>query len=427
VVRLADDDGLSETRGRIHVIGAGLAGLSAAMGLVEAGRAVSIHEAGPAAGGRCRSYFDRELGCRIDNGNHLLLSGNAAAMRYLDRIGARDSMVGPAAPVFPFIDRADGTSWVLRLDAGRLPFWIFDRRRRVPGTGWRDYLALLRLRGAEGTVAEALGQAGPLYRRLLEPLAIAALNTAPDVGLASLMQAVVAQTLGAGGAACRPLVPREGLSESFIDPALDWLRARRAERRFGCRVQALEMSGNHVTVIRTAEGVLELGPRDGVVLAVPAPVAAGLLPGLTVPDAFEAILNLHYLAEAPAGEAPFVGVVGGLAEWVFIKPGIVSVTISAANRLLDVPADELATRVWPDVRAACPSLPAAMPRYRVVREKRATFAATAMQQKRRPAVDGAGLANLALAGDWTATGLPATIEGSIRSGEIATGFILRHV
>jgi phytoene dehydrogenase-like protein len=171
---------LSETRGRIHVIGAGLAGLSAAMGLVEAGRAVSIHEAGPAAGGRCRSYFDRELGCRIDNGNHLLLSGNAAAMRYLDRIGARDSMVGPAAPVFPFIDRADGTSWVLRLDAGRLPFWIFDRRRRVPGTGWRDYLALLRLRGAEGTVAEALGQAGPLYRRLLEPLAIAALNTAPE-------------------------------------------------------------------------------------------------------------------------------------------------------------------------------------------------------------------------------------------------------
>jgi predicted NAD/FAD-dependent oxidoreductase len=180
-------------------------------------------------------------------------------------------------------------------------------------------------------------------------------------------------------------------------------------------------------VIHAVDGALELGPRDGVVLAVPAPVAAGLLPGLTVPDAFEAILNVHYRAEAPAGEAPFVGVVGGLAEWVFIKPGIVSVTISAANRLLDVPADELATRVWPDVRAACPSLPAAMPRYRVVREKRATFAATAMQQKRRPAVDGAGLANLALAGDWTATGLPATIEGSIRSGETAADFTLRHV
>ena len=418
---------MSVTEGRVHVIGAGLAGLSAAMALVEAGRAVSIHEAGPAAGGRCRSYFDRELNRRIDNGNHLLLSGNAAAMRYLDRIGARDSMVGPAVPVFPFIDRADGSSWVLRLDAGRLPFWIFDRRRRVPGTGWRDYLALLRLRGAQGTVAEALGHAGPLYRRLLEPLAIAALNTAPDVGLASLMQAVVAQTLSAGGAACRPLVPREGLSESFIDPAVAWLRARGAELRLGHRVQSLEKTDGHVSVIKTGDEAMELGPRDGVVLAVPAPVAADLLTGLTVPDAFEAILNLHYLAEAPDGEAPFIGVVGGLAEWVFIKPGIVSVTISAANRLADVPAATLAAKVWPDVRAACPALPEAMPVYRVVREKRATFAATAMQQKRRPAVDGAGLANLALAGDWTATGLPATIEGSIRSGETAAGFLLRHV
>ena len=418
---------MSIGQGRIHVIGAGLAGLSAAMALVEAGRAVTVYEAGPAAGGRCRSYFDRELGTRLDNGNHLLLSGNAAAMRYLGRIGARETMVGPAAPVFPFIDRADGSSWVLRLDPGRLPFWIFDRRRRVPGTGWRDYLALLRLRSAEGTVAEALGNTGPLYRRLLEPLAIAALNTAPDIGLASLMQAVVAQTLAAGGAACLPLVPRDGLSESFVDPAVDWLRSRGAEFGVGRRMQAFERTNDHVSVLLGADGPVPLGRSDGVVLAVPAPVAAGLLPGLTVPDAFEAILNLHYLAEAPAQEAPFIGIVGGVAEWVFIKPGIVSVTISAANRLADVPAETLASQVWADVRAACPTLPEAMPAYRLVREKRATFAATATQQKRRPAVDGAGLANLALAGDWTQTGLPATIEGSIRSGETAAGFILRHV
>ncbi len=418
---------MSESRGRVHVIGAGLAGLSAAMVLAEAGRPVSIYEAAPVAGGRCRSYFDRELGCRIDNGNHLLLSGNSAAMGYLTRIGARDSMVGPEEPVFPFIDRADGARWVLRLDRGRVPFWIFDAKRRVPGTGWRDYLALLRLRHAQGTVAEALGGAGPLYRRLLEPLAVAALNTQPDVAFAPLMQAVVAQTLGAGGAACRPLVPREGLSESFIDPALAWLRARGAEIRFGRRMQSFDRQGNHISVLRSADEPVALGPGDAVVLAVPAPVAADLLPGLTVPDEFEAILNLHYRAEAPVPEAPFVGVIGGVAEWVFIKPGIVSVTISAANRLVDEPADSLAARVWPDVRAACPTLPAAMPAWRVVKEKRATFAATAAQQKRRPAADGAGLANLALAGDWTATGLPATIEGSIGSGETAARFLLRHV
>jgi predicted NAD/FAD-dependent oxidoreductase len=222
-------------------------------------------------------------------------------------------------------------------------------------------------------------------------------------------------------------VPREGLSESFIDPALEWLRARGAALRFGHRMLSVEQSCDHISVLHYADGPVPLDAGDGVVLAVPAPVAADLLPGLTVPDAFEAILNLHYLADAPATEAPFVGIVGGLAEWVFLKPGIVSVTISAANRLADVPSEKLAAEVWPDARAACPTLPETMPAWRVVREKRATFAATATQQKRRPAVDGAGLANLALAGDWTATGLPATIEGSIRSGETAAGFILRHV
>ena len=426
LVRLQGADGLSRPSGRIHVIGAGLAGLSAAMRLVEAGRQVTVHEAGPQAGGRCRSYFDRELGCRIDNGNHLLLSGNAAASRYLARIGASATMAGPKAPVFPFIDREEGLRWVLRLDPGRIPFWIFDPRRRVPGTTWRDYLALFRLRHAKGSVAEAIGGAGPVYRRLLEPLAIAALNTMPEEAFAPLMQAIVAETLGAGGAACRPLVPAEGLSESFVDPALGWLGARGAEVGFGRRLQSVTRAGDHISVLHFADRDLALASGDAVVLAVPAPVAGGLLPDLTVPDAFEAIANVHYRAHATPGEAPFTGVVGGLAEWVFIKAGIVSVTISAANRWAGMPAEELAARAWADCVAAYPELPADLPAYRVVREKRATFAATAVQQKRRPAANGTGLANLALAGDWTDTGLPSTIEGSILSGEIAADHLLRH-
>ncbi len=166
-------------------------------------------------------------------------------------------------------------------------------------------------------------------------------------------------------------------------------------------------------------------------LAVPARVAAELLPGLVAPDAFEAILNIHFRHQAdpdgPLGETGFIGLTSGTAEWVFMKPGHVSVTISAANRMVDEPARDIAKAVWPNVVDAL-GLDSAekdeMPAYRVVKERRATFAATAAQDARRPHQRTNIAANLALAGDWTDTGLPATIEGAIRSGRFAADVIL---
>jgi squalene-associated FAD-dependent desaturase len=406
-----------------HVIGAGLAGLSAALALVDAGRSVIVYEAGPAAGGRCRSYQDRALGLTIDNGNHLLLSGNAAAFAYLDRIGARDTMGGPEEPVFPFVDIPSGARWTVRPNRGRLPWWIFSQARRVPGTKATDYLSLLGLRfvSDDRSVDNALKQ-GLLTHRLIAPLAIAALNTQPDTGLARLLGAVVRETLMLGGAACIPRFPRASLADSLIDPAIAALQAGGAAIHFSRRIAGLEIVGNRVTALQTPDGQVPVGRADSVLLAVPPWIAADMLPGLPAPDAFEAILNIHFRAEATPGEAGFVGLVGGTAEWVFVKPGHVSVTVSAANGMVDLPAEAIAAAVWPDVRAAL-GLTGNMPAYRVVKEKRATFAATAEQDRKRPPAR-TGLVNLALAGDWTATGLPATIEGAIRSGASAARIIL---
>ena len=425
----------------VHIIGGGLAGLSAALDLAEAGRRVCLYEAGPACGGRARSYEDRQLGCRIDNGNHLLLSANHATFGFLRRIGALDTLTGPGTALFPFVDLAAKLHWTLRLSPGRIPWWVFDRKRRVPGMRLRELLSLARLLRARGatTVADCLVP-GPLADRLLVPLSIAVLNTQPEIGSAVLMGSMMRESLAKGGAACLPRFPAIGLSESFVDPALLRLGRLGARIRTGCRVVALRAEGTSLRALVLAEGEQKLGPRDQVILAVPAPVAAELagavLPKLTAPDQFESIVNLHYrIALQPhlTGElaaAGFVGIVGGIAEWAFIKSEVISVTISAANHLSGRDNDALALQVWNELRRALApwlraggELPEQPPAWRVLREKRATFAATVGQEALRPGCR-TSLKNLVLAGDWTTTGLPATIEGAIRSGSTAATLLI---
>lgn len=418
----------------VHVIGAGLSGLAAALSLSSAGRRVVVHEAGPAAGGRCRSYLDKELGIRVDNGNHLMLSGNRAIRAYLAETGAEDQVRMASRPLFPFVDLQSGERWLLRPNQGRIPWWIFSAGRRVPGTRLSDYWRMARILRFqdETTVADAMRR-GRLYWRLIEPLAVAALNTQPQTGMARLLGAVMRETLMRGGKACLPILPVQGLSEALVDPAITTLASRGADVRCNARIAEIVRADGRVIALRGPDGPIALEDGDAVVLAVPPWVAADLLPGLTVPTAFEAILNIHYrhdvTPQGPLAEAGFIGLIGGVAEWVFVKPGHVSVTISAANEMVDETARAIAAQVWPNVVDALqldPGLKEAIPPFRVVKEKRATFAATAEQDARRPAPENRPAANLVLAGDWTDTGLPATIEGAIRSGRIAADLLLSH-
>jgi hypothetical protein len=191
------------------------------------------------------------------------------------------------------------------------------------------------------------------------------------------------------------------------------------------RLRALEAADGRAERLVFADAEVPLGASDLAVLALPPHALAKLLPGLALPDRYEPIVNLHY-GTPHAGPVRFAGVLGGTAQWVLFRPGLASVTISAAREAVNIPAPALAEGIWREVaRAAAllglPPLPAEAPRCRVVKERRATISQTAGAiglSERRP------FANATLAGDWLSP-LPATIEAAVASGLAAVGGSLK--
>ncbi len=419
--------------GKAYIVGGGLAGLSAATVLAGRGVSVEVIEAAGQAGGRCRSYFDPAMGCVIDNGNHLVLSSNQGVNTYLARIGARDALAGPRKAEFPFADLRDGTRWTLRPNEGPIPYWFALGKRRVPGSHAGDYLqyAPLMWAGPQVRLDAVVHERGQLWQRLMRPFLLAALNTAPEESSAKLAGAILRETLAKGGRHYRPRIAHPTLAAAFVEPALKYLEEHKGSLRLSTRLRGMTLGPREVMTLDIADATLPVGPGDAVVLAVPPWAASDLIPGLTVPDDFRAIVNAHFKMTPPPSflaknSAPaMLGVIGGTAEWIFGFDDRISVTVSGADAIVDQDREDLAMRIWADVAKAL-NIDAPMPAWQIVKEKRATFAATPAQDARRPHPK-TRWRNLFLAGDWTQTGLPATIEGALRSGETAAALALRHL
>jgi hypothetical protein len=281
---------------------------------------------------------------------------------------------------------------------------------------------LLKASPAE-TIADVLSDTGQLYERFWKPFAVAVLNTEPENAAACLLAPVIRETLMHGGQACRPVLAKQGLGFSFADPALTYLQSKGVDIRLGVRCRGIGIKEGRVVSLDLQGETIDLGDVDVVISALPAGVVGEMLPSITVPDEFRAIVNVHFDMGQAAPETRIIGLLGGLAEWLFIRGRIASVTISAAEHVVEKSTDDIATRVWQDIAPILARSPDSMPPVRVIKEKRATFAQTPRQTGlRSPAVS--DVRNLLVAGDWTDTGLPATIEGAIRSGHRCAGLAL---
>jgi hypothetical protein len=268
-------------------------------------------------------------------------------------------------------------------------------------------------------IADVLPCRGTLWHAFLRPLLVSVLNTPPEEASADLAGAVLRETFARGAAAIQPRLATPNLAAAFVEPALRRLRGCGTQIALGRRLVALEREGDRIAALRFADGDVALSPADAIVLSVPPWGVQDLLPDLAVPTAHCAIVNAHFKLAPPAGAPAMLGVIGGTAEWIFAFDDRLSVTVSAADHLVERDNHELAGLLWRDV-AAAHGLARPIPPCRIVKEKRATFAATPVQNGRRPACR-TRWRNLLLAGDWTDTGLPATIEGALRSGETAAG------
>jgi len=389
----------------VHIVGAGLAGLSCALAAADAGHRVVVHEGARQAGGRSRSWPEPTLGRIVDNGTHMVVGANHAVFDYLKRIGSENSLMrGPAA--FPMLDLRTGRTWTatpLRLLGSVLAsMWRMPKSQDAP-------------------ISAALGRSKN-YRRFWDPLALAVMNTPADQASALVFRRVLARTLWRSQTASQPWLVKEGLSESFIAPALAALEKAGATIRLNDTLRALERDGARVTRLIFDSETIEIGAEDKVVLATPWVVARGFLPEL--PDLpASPIVNVHFrMAEPPTppNKLGFLGLLGGTGEWMFVRGDVISVTISGAAKVIDLAGEDIAALVWQDVARALriETPPVAT---RIIKEKRATLFHTPEVEARRPAPRFGD--NLILAGDWTATGLPCTLEGALTSGTVAASLL----
>ena len=231
-------------RPTIHIIGAGVAGLSAAWRLSQMpGLNIVLHEGAAQAGGRRRSIFDEATTLTVGGGAEFVLTSWRATLAFLEGIGARGQWREAARGDIAFVDMASGERWTTRPGASACPFWIFDSGRRPPRTRMRDYWPAARLlRASPGALLRDYAPSvGPAAERVWRPFALAALNTQLDRASARLTGAALRETQFG---AARPLAPVRGLSRDFIEPALKALRRRGVAIRLERRLAALDLESD---------------------------------------------------------------------------------------------------------------------------------------------------------------------------------------
>jgi len=429
----------------VLIIGGGFAGLAAGVALAESGCCVRLLEQKPYLGGRARSFVDLTTGSVVDNGQHIFMGCYHATIRFLSTIGTLDRVLFQKHLTVHFLDR-DRRLTVLQCPSLPSPWHVLLGALRSDSFAFKEKLEILRLGGSlhwarameQGPERLSvrqwltkLGQSERLQRNFWDLLCIAALNEDPSVASAALFERVLRMALFASPEDSRLGIPRVGLSEVYVDAATAYIRLKGGRVECGQAVAGLLVSEGWCRGVRLSSG--EQIEAEGVLSAVPPFQLASLLPGeLLRHEPYFApvislrpapIISINLWFDRAITDLDFVGLRGTTVQWLFNRGKIlgagenyVSLVLSGAHRHIARSKEELLAAALLELGELFPQAQkAGLLHSLVIKERSATFSPTWEAAQLRPAAR-TPVRGLYLAGDWAATGLPATIESAVQSG-----------
>ncbi len=434
------------------IIGGGFAGLAAAVDLAEAGKRALLLERRAFLGGRAYSFTDKTTGDTIDNGQHLMMGCYHHALGFLEKIGATGKLKFQASPKVDFLqERQDGVRRAsFKCPPMPAPLHLLAGLARLATIGWSDRLKALRvgleLRRLNGnrsglagiTVREwldRLGQTRRMQSRFWDLVALATLNESPERASADMFAHVLDQAFMHTRCDSSMVISRVGLSDLYTNDARAFIEARGGEVRLNADVAQIEFENDRALGVRMRNG--ELIVAEMVISAVPYFALRKMLPSRVI-ESCEGFSNLAQFRSAPivsinlwydepVTDLEFAGLLDSEIEWVFNKNAIageqgrkrqhLALVISAAHRAAQKTKAELIAMAVDEMRRFFPAARNQRPAHAyVIREHDATISHTPDTAALRPS-QRTRFENFFLAGDWTDTGLPATIEGAVWSGQ----------
>ena len=422
------------------VIGGGIAGLTSATYLTKQNIKVTLLESSPKLGGRAYSFTEQKSNDVVDNGQHILMGCYSDTINFLKLIGAKDNFIYQKSLQINFLTQA-GKLVRLKSFTSLYPFNLLIALLNFDAISFTERLSLLKFviklpfishqKLSDKNVRDWLKeerQSDDTIKSLWKIIAVGALNTNIDKASAFMFREILMKIFFNGNFASTIILPKYGLSEAYVKNAKEYIESNGGKIKLSSSVKEFIISDNKIVGIKTADEVYK--DFDYVISAIPFYAFNNLYPELFLDKKIEfeysSILNIHiWLKNNPMKER-FYGLIDSPVHWIFNKGNHINLVISDADYLIDKPAEEIYKMCINELIRYTEFEQSDILNYKVLKEKRATFVPSNKVNYIRPPSN-KRIANLFLAGDWTDTGLPSTIESAVKSGRVAVELILANV